>query len=59
MIRQLLDEEGTTSAAQFRDALQTGRKAAIVLLEYFDRILLTQREENIRKPGVRYKDVYI
>lgn len=59
IIRQVLDEEGQITAAQFRDALQIGRKAAIVLLEYFDRIRLTQREENIRKPGVRYKDVFI
>ena len=58
-IRQVLDEEGTITAARFRDELQTGRKTAIVLLEYFDKVRLTQREDNIRKPGVRYKDVYL
>ena len=34
---------GTVLAAQFRDATGLGRKRAIQILEYFDRIGLTRR----------------
>jgi selenocysteine-specific elongation factor len=45
IVRELAREapDGTVSAARFRDAIGTGRKLAIHILEYFDRIGLTRR----------------
>jgi selenocysteine-specific elongation factor len=37
------DNEGAVTAAQFRDATQLGRKRAIQVLEYFDRVGLLRR----------------
>ncbi|MDI4740127.1 SelB C-terminal domain-containing protein, partial [Salmonella enterica subsp. enterica serovar Kentucky] len=41
MIRELDQERGSTCAADFRDRLNVGRKLAIQILEYFDRIGFT------------------
>ncbi len=38
MIRELDQERGSTCAADFRDRLNVGRKLAIQILEYFDRL---------------------
>ncbi|UXY11109.1 selenocysteine-specific translation elongation factor [Kosakonia sp. ML.JS2a] len=46
MIRELDLARGTTSAADFRDRLNVGRKLAIQILEYFDRIGFTRRRGN-------------
>ncbi|MER0126303.1 selenocysteine-specific translation elongation factor [Franconibacter daqui] len=46
MIRDLDREKGTTVAADFRDRLNVGRKLAIQILEYFDRIGFTRRRGN-------------
>lgn len=46
MIRDLDQGRGSTSAADFRDQLNVGRKLAIQLLEYFDRIGFTRRRGN-------------
>ncbi|AMO46583.1 Selenocysteinyl-tRNA-specific translation factor [Enterobacter sp. FY-07] len=46
MIRELDQARGTTSAADFRDRLNVGRKLAIQILEYFDRIGFTRRRGN-------------
>ncbi|WP_058910557.1 selenocysteine-specific translation elongation factor [Entomohabitans teleogrylli] len=47
LIRELDDEGGSaTSAADFRDRLGVGRKLAIQILEYFDRIGFTRRRGN-------------
>ena len=43
MIRELDQERGSTCAADFRDRLNIGRKLAIQILEYFDRIGFTRR----------------
>ena len=43
MIRELDLERGSTCAADFRDTLNVGRKLAIQILEYFDRIGFTRR----------------
>ena len=43
MIRELDQEKGSTCAADFRDRLNVGRKLAIQILEYFDRIGFTRR----------------
>ena len=46
MIRDLDREKGSTVAADFRDRLNVGRKLAIQILEYFDRIGFTRRRGN-------------
>ncbi|MEG0263931.1 MAG: selenocysteine-specific translation elongation factor, partial [Citrobacter sp.] len=46
MIRELDLERGSTCAADFRDRLNVGRKLAIQILEYFDRIGFTRRRGN-------------
>ena len=46
MIRELDQERGSTCAADFRDRHNIGRKLAIQILEYFDRIGFTRRRGN-------------
>lgn len=46
MIRELDLKRGSTCAADFRDTLNVGRKLAIQILEYFDRIGFTRRRGN-------------
>lgn len=46
MIRELDQRRGSTCAADFRDTLNVGRKLAIQILEYFDRIGFTRRRGN-------------
>jgi len=46
MIRDRDPVHGSTSAADFRDTLNVGRKLAIQILEYFDRIGFTRRRGN-------------
>ncbi|RZI64201.1 MAG: hypothetical protein EOP80_21435 [Variovorax sp.] len=47
----LSTEDGFFTAAQFRDAIGTGRGLAIHYLELFDRLGLTQRFGNRRRTG--------
>ena len=46
LIRELDRARGSTCAADFRDSLNVGRKLAIQILEYFDRIGFTRRRGN-------------
>ncbi|WP_326469360.1 selenocysteine-specific translation elongation factor [Enterobacter wuhouensis] len=46
MIRELDRARGSTCAADFRDRLNVGRKLAIQILEYFNRIGFTRRRGN-------------
>ncbi|WP_421549846.1 selenocysteine-specific translation elongation factor [Kluyvera intermedia] len=46
MIRELDLEKGSACAADFRDKLNIGRKLAIQILEYFNRIGFTRRRGN-------------
>ncbi|MCE9967311.1 selenocysteine-specific translation elongation factor [Lelliottia amnigena] len=46
LIRELDQEKGSTCAADFRDRLNVGRKLAIQILEYFNRIGFTRRRGN-------------
>lgn len=46
LIRALDSQQGATSAADFRDRLNVGRKLAVQILEYFDRIGFTRRRGN-------------
>lgn len=41
--RDLEQRDGSVRAAQFRDSIQIGRKRAIQILEFFDRIGYTRR----------------
>ncbi|HBY1948388.1 TPA: selenocysteine-specific translation elongation factor, partial [Klebsiella pneumoniae] len=45
-VRELDRLRGSTCAADFRDTLNVGRKLAIQILEYFDRIGFTRRRGN-------------
>ena len=56
VLRDILDKEGEITVAQYRDSLGSGRKTAIALLEYFDKMQVTIRYEMIRKPSTRYRD---
>ncbi|MDH5637479.1 MAG: SelB C-terminal domain-containing protein, partial [Nitrospinota bacterium] len=47
LVREI-EEAGSVETARFRDILGVGRKAAIDILEHFDRIGLTRREGNKR-----------
>mgnify|MGYP001827148279 CR=1 FL=1 len=44
-----LDAEGPFTVREFRDASGIGRNVAIEVLEYFDRVGFTRRDEQIRK----------
>jgi len=46
LIRELDILRGSTCAADFRDRLNVGRKLAVQILEYFDRIGFTRRRGN-------------
>ncbi|HFZ8994740.1 TPA: selenocysteine-specific translation elongation factor [Citrobacter freundii] len=46
LIRELDLERGSTCAADFRDRLNVGRKLAIQILEYFNRVGFTRRRGN-------------
>lgn len=46
LIRELDQARGSTCAADFRDQLNVGRKLAIQILEYFNRIGFTRRRGN-------------
>ncbi len=43
IVGTLVHEHGAVSAARYRDALGTGRKRAIQILEFFDRVGYTRR----------------
>ncbi len=51
IVRRVVGEQGTggLSAAQFRDATGLGRKRAIQILEYFDRIGLLRRVGDVHR----------
>lgn len=42
------ETQPTISVAQFRDIVGLSRKATVILLEHFDRLLITKRNENTR-----------
>jgi selenocysteine-specific elongation factor len=56
-MRNYLDSNPTISAAQLRDLLETGRKIAILYLEYFDEKQITIRQGNDRVKGARYDEL--
>jgi selenocysteine-specific elongation factor len=53
--RELAEGEGEVRAAEFRDRIGTGRKLAIQILEFFDRVGFTRRvgdAHRLRRPGL-------
>jgi selenocysteine-specific elongation factor len=54
-VRELAQRDGMVRAAQFRDATGLGRKRAIQILEFFDRIGLLRRvhDEHLLRPGTK------
>lgn len=48
LIVKQIRENGKISAAEARDILNTSRKYAVAVLEYFDSIKLTKRVEDYR-----------
>jgi len=48
VIATLAQEHGTVEAAQYRDAVGLGRKRAIQILEFFDRVGHTRRMRDAR-----------
>ena len=44
-----LGSAGTFTAAEFRDRIETGRKVAIQILEFFDRAGVTHRDGDLRR----------
>jgi selenocysteine-specific elongation factor len=48
-VKAFIHEKGSITVRQFRDQFQTSRKYTLAILEYFDRIRLTQRIEDERQ----------
>jgi selenocysteine-specific elongation factor len=48
VVKRLVGEHGAMDAAHFRDAIGVGRKRAIQILEFFDRVGYTRRTRNAR-----------
>ncbi|MET3654591.1 selenocysteine-specific translation elongation factor [Dyella japonica] len=50
--------DGRFTAAQFRDRIDSGRKVAIQILEFFDRQGVTLNRGTLRRVQARYLDLY-
>ncbi len=50
-VKALIARDGSLQLADFRDAVQTSRKFAVALLEYFDRIHFTKKQGDERQLG--------
>lgn len=49
--REYLEEHGQLTLADFRDLLDTSRKYALAVLEYYDKNKILRKEGDIRYPG--------
>jgi selenocysteine-specific elongation factor len=59
IVRALSSQHGAVSAAEFRDRIGTGRKLAIYILEFFDRVGFTRRVRDshvLRQPALFNQD---
>ena len=52
-VTALMAAEGPLSVGRYRDALGTGRRHAVALLEHFDAIGVTRRDDELRVPAKR------
>ncbi|QQY80444.1 selenocysteine-specific elongation factor [Keratinibaculum paraultunense] len=48
ILKKHIEKNGSITVAEYRDELNTNRKVALSLLEYFDQIKITKREGNRR-----------
>jgi selenocysteine-specific elongation factor len=48
VLKELVDQHGVVHAAHYRDAIGVGRKRAIQILEFFDRVGYTRRTRDAR-----------
>jgi selenocysteine-specific elongation factor len=46
---EMTDQDGLLTAASFRDRLHNGRKVAILILEFFDKVGVTIRRDDVRQ----------
>lgn len=53
-VKSMMENKGSITVAQLRDALGISRKLAIIYLEYFDRQSVTKREGNDRTAGSKF-----
>jgi len=49
LVKDFINKNGQITVAEYRDLLNTNRKVALGLLEYFDALKITRREGNMRK----------
>ena len=57
LVRQHLKDNPSITVAELRDMLDTSRKVALPLLEYFDMNKYTIREGDKRRPGPKMKEI--
>lgn len=55
-VRSLMDAKGSTSVVEVRDSLNIGRKTVVAYLEYFDKLKVTLRKDDLRVPGTLYNN---
>lgn len=48
IVKDYIKENGSVSVAEYRDRLNTNRKVALALLEYFDQVKITKRDGDKR-----------
>ncbi|MEJ2636411.1 MAG: SelB C-terminal domain-containing protein [Calditrichia bacterium] len=56
IIREFFEKNGGMEVPEFKELTGTTRKYAIPLLNYFDNLGITSREENMRVPGPRLRN---
>ena len=47
----------TIALADFRDLMGTSRKYALAVLEYYDKNKILKKEEDLRRPGMNFRDI--
>ena len=58
-IRNLFRNQEFVTAVFLRDYFKCSRKTAISILEYLDVLGVTERQNDVRQPGVHYMDFFI
>ncbi|MBP1040506.1 selenocysteine-specific translation elongation factor [Vagococcus sp. BWB3-3] len=48
IVKEIIDDQGEMTLADFRNQTESSRKASMLILEYFDKQLLTKRVESVR-----------
>ncbi len=54
IIKPIISEDKGAAMSALRDALECRRKDAVIFVEYFDQLRLTERREDLRFPGRNY-----